>query len=603
MPETLESLRKQRGRWYRGLRESLRYHRAMLWRRKFGRIGWFALPAFWLFEYLGPLVEVAGYALVLFLFVMEQLLGHQLHQLRLPLGLPAGLAGLRRAGQRASRSWSGAWRFRLGLADRLQRGLLPFSRRRDVLILLALRRARELRLPPAHALLAAARTVGRVARQDRVGEVRPGRVPRRGGAGAWLSRCQRPRILLVDDDPTIARLVLHVVRSRGFGPAAARDHGPRSARVRSTASISSCSTTSSPTPAGSTSSRPSAPAQPARRRADHGARQRVAGRRRAPARRRRLSGQGPVAARDAAPVLERVRRNRELRKALAAAERDLVRAERLAAIGEMTVTLHHEINNPLMSASADVELLLADPDMPADAAAAGAGGDPGSRCAAFATSSARSATCGTSGPRPTCPGIQMVDLEAAGAGAAGGHRGTALVLVPEEDLARVVSLLLRHAGLRGRALRHDVDRARQAAGPRLGVSLVLVLGGADAAGAHPLGGFDPPAERGAIGWWRWSRASGAAGAGGRGRPWFELPFDPGSFTADMVTVTWQAARAVSDRVLSLLSRSRRYPIPWSRMIRWRIGRMRGERRRPGSPRARRSSPGAGSTMQSGRRPG
>jgi hypothetical protein len=31
----------------------------------------------------------------------------------------------------------GAWRFRLGLADRLQRGLLPFNRRRDVLILLA----------------------------------------------------------------------------------------------------------------------------------------------------------------------------------------------------------------------------------------------------------------------------------------------------------------------------------------------------------------------------------------------------------------------------------------------------------------------------------
>jgi hypothetical protein len=30
----------------------------------------------------------------------------------------------------------GAWRFRFGLADRLQRGLLPFSRRRDVLILL-----------------------------------------------------------------------------------------------------------------------------------------------------------------------------------------------------------------------------------------------------------------------------------------------------------------------------------------------------------------------------------------------------------------------------------------------------------------------------------
>src|SRR5512138_300638 len=63
-------------------------------------------------------------------------------------------------------------------------------------------------------------------------------------------------------------------------------------------------------------------------------------------------------------VLERVRRARELRKALGAAERDLVRAERLAAIGEMTVALHHGINNPLMSASSDVELLLEDPDLP-----------------------------------------------------------------------------------------------------------------------------------------------------------------------------------------------------------------------------------------------
>ena len=57
-------------------------------------------------------------------------------------------------------------------------------------------------------------------------------------------------------------------------------------------------------------------------------------------------------------VLERVRRERELRAALATAQEDLVRAERLAAIGEMTVTLHHEINNPLMAASAEVDLLL-----------------------------------------------------------------------------------------------------------------------------------------------------------------------------------------------------------------------------------------------------
>jgi cellulose synthase/poly-beta-1,6-N-acetylglucosamine synthase-like glycosyltransferase len=53
LPATVASLRKQRGRWRRGLRKSLRYHRAMLLRGRFGRIGWFALPAFRLFEYRG----------------------------------------------------------------------------------------------------------------------------------------------------------------------------------------------------------------------------------------------------------------------------------------------------------------------------------------------------------------------------------------------------------------------------------------------------------------------------------------------------------------------------------------------------------------------
>jgi cellulose synthase/poly-beta-1,6-N-acetylglucosamine synthase-like glycosyltransferase len=135
VPEKLESLRKQRGRWYRGLRESLFYHRDMMFRRKYGRIGWFALPSFWLFEYYGPVLEAAGYLFVLMFFLMERLFGIQL------LNEQYAVAFLL-----ASLGWGtlvnvfavlvGAWRFRYGLADRLQRGLLPFDRRRDVLILL-----------------------------------------------------------------------------------------------------------------------------------------------------------------------------------------------------------------------------------------------------------------------------------------------------------------------------------------------------------------------------------------------------------------------------------------------------------------------------------
>src|SRR5690606_31520392 len=63
-----------------------------------------------------------------------------------------------------------------------------------------------------------------------------------------------------------------------------------------------------------------------------------------------------------AEVLERVRRERAIRLALQDAEEELVKAERLAAVGQLNVTLHHEINNPLMAASAEVNLLLNGPD-------------------------------------------------------------------------------------------------------------------------------------------------------------------------------------------------------------------------------------------------
>ena len=135
VPERLDSLRKQRGRWYRGLRESLFYHREMLFNRKFGRIGWFALPAFWIFEYYGPMIEIVGYLFLLTFLFLEFVLN--IHVLNERYAVAFLLASL---------GWGtlvnifavlvGAWRFRFGLADSLQRGLLPFNRRRDVLVLL-----------------------------------------------------------------------------------------------------------------------------------------------------------------------------------------------------------------------------------------------------------------------------------------------------------------------------------------------------------------------------------------------------------------------------------------------------------------------------------
>jgi cellulose synthase/poly-beta-1,6-N-acetylglucosamine synthase-like glycosyltransferase len=135
VPETFASLRKQRGRWYRGLRESLRFHRGMLGRLKFGRIGWFALPTFWLFEYYGPLVEIAGYVLILFLFLMEWLTGASLISYDFLLAYLLASLGYGIL-VNVFAVLVGAWRFRYGLADRLQRHLLPFSRKREVFILL-----------------------------------------------------------------------------------------------------------------------------------------------------------------------------------------------------------------------------------------------------------------------------------------------------------------------------------------------------------------------------------------------------------------------------------------------------------------------------------
>ena len=63
-PEVYRDLGKQRGRWYRGLLEVLWYHRAMMFRRRYGRIGMFSLPYQLCFEAAAPVLETAGYIMV-----------------------------------------------------------------------------------------------------------------------------------------------------------------------------------------------------------------------------------------------------------------------------------------------------------------------------------------------------------------------------------------------------------------------------------------------------------------------------------------------------------------------------------------------------------
>jgi cellulose synthase/poly-beta-1,6-N-acetylglucosamine synthase-like glycosyltransferase len=59
-PSDLKSLGRQRARWQKGLLDTLRPNIDMLFRRRYGRIGWIALPYLWIFELFAPVIEIGG---------------------------------------------------------------------------------------------------------------------------------------------------------------------------------------------------------------------------------------------------------------------------------------------------------------------------------------------------------------------------------------------------------------------------------------------------------------------------------------------------------------------------------------------------------------
>jgi len=64
VPRSMKVLRSQRNRWHRGLWETLWRYRRMLFNPRYGTVGMVALPYFWVFEGLAPLVEVLGYVML-----------------------------------------------------------------------------------------------------------------------------------------------------------------------------------------------------------------------------------------------------------------------------------------------------------------------------------------------------------------------------------------------------------------------------------------------------------------------------------------------------------------------------------------------------------
>ena len=63
-PETLGVLARQRARWHRGALETFFKHRVMLFNPRYGRVGMLGLGHVFLFDVLGPIVELAGYVLM-----------------------------------------------------------------------------------------------------------------------------------------------------------------------------------------------------------------------------------------------------------------------------------------------------------------------------------------------------------------------------------------------------------------------------------------------------------------------------------------------------------------------------------------------------------
>ncbi len=64
VPSTRRVLRSQRARWHRGLWETLWAYRHMTFNPRYGRVGMVAVPYYWLFELIAPLLEFVGLILV-----------------------------------------------------------------------------------------------------------------------------------------------------------------------------------------------------------------------------------------------------------------------------------------------------------------------------------------------------------------------------------------------------------------------------------------------------------------------------------------------------------------------------------------------------------
>lgn len=68
VPERIRDLSRQRNRWHRGLLESMLRHAAMFYNPRYGVVGMLSMPYFVMVELLGPVIELLGIIVVIYLW-------------------------------------------------------------------------------------------------------------------------------------------------------------------------------------------------------------------------------------------------------------------------------------------------------------------------------------------------------------------------------------------------------------------------------------------------------------------------------------------------------------------------------------------------------
>ncbi|AUD66135.1 hypothetical protein BK011_03545 [Tenericutes bacterium MZ-XQ] len=70
LPSDMKTLLKQRNRWQRGLIDILSYHRNVAFNKDYKQIGFIGYPYFFIFEFLGPFLELQGYIMLALAIVL-----------------------------------------------------------------------------------------------------------------------------------------------------------------------------------------------------------------------------------------------------------------------------------------------------------------------------------------------------------------------------------------------------------------------------------------------------------------------------------------------------------------------------------------------------